>query len=225
MRLVTREGLRRFVDRRVKALDGKITDDSSNHIAFRTLEDGIPMSLCVSLAYRFTRPKAIAVALHVLQHSRDRPVKLCLCYDKYSIACWPFCNDAEEDDVPKFVFEYLDTCEEGTDEFFRISAPDALAKPVIDEVLTGIQRVQYLRECGCGRPHSSQYEDCGECTLTMSVEDMAPLDAPCMVCLGDIKTSHAHRMVCCGHQVHKKCFRRCSDAGMRCPNCRSSTAK
>ena len=101
MRLVTQEGLRGFVDRRVKALDGKITDDSSSHIVFRTLEDGIPMSLCVSLAYRFTRLKSIAVALHVLQHSRERPVKLCLCYDKYSIACWPFCNDTE-DDVPKF---------------------------------------------------------------------------------------------------------------------------
>ncbi len=224
MRRVGRPGLRRFIERRVKALEGKVVDDSGSQIAFRTLEDGIPMSLCVSLTYRFTRSKQIAVALHTLQHSPNRPVKLCLCYDKYTVACWPYCPETEVD-IPKFVFEYLDTCEEGSDEFFRISAPDLLAKPFIEDVLSRIQSVQHLRECGCGRPHSSQFEDCGECTLTMTEEDMQPLDAPCMVCLGDVKCSHGHRMMCCGHKVHKKCFRRCQDAGMRCPNCRSTGDK
>ena len=218
MRLVTRAGLRRFIERRVKALDGKAVDDSSSQIAFRTLEDGIAMSLSVTLTCRFTKSKLVAVALD-RRRSPNRPVHLSLCYNRYTIACWPFCTETEN--IPKFVFEYLDTLEEASDEFFRMTGPDLLAKPVIDTILASIQRVQHLHACGCGRPHSSQFEDCGECTLTMTEQDMQPLDAPCMVCLGDIKRAHGHSLVCCGQRVHKKCFRRCQDAGMRCPNCRS----
>lgn len=215
-RLVTYKGLEKLLRYKIETLKkNKKYIYNENEIAFHTLDGGLEFSIHLGIKDNF-RDKDIKLYINIIGDQGCRINILCTKY--YINIVYP--NEYDSDDCECFLPEYAMKYKELNDlehcDWFHYEFVD-LNENSINHILHEINKIQRLKQCGCGYPTIRPHNLCEECEITYDENEV--LEA-CHFCSETIYHNHDIITSCCNKSIHRLCLPKILKWNNKCCWCR-----
>lgn len=227
-RLVTYKGLEKLLRYKIESLRiNKKYIYNENEIAFHTLDGSLEFSIHLGVKDNFRdslikdNDKDVKLYINVIGDEHCNINISCIKY--YINIVYP--NEYDEDDYECFLPEYAIKYKELNNiehcDWFHYEFAD-LSENNINNILQEINKIQRLKQCGCGYPTITHNILCEECQITYEERDI--LEA-CHFCNEIIYHNHDIITSCCNKSIHRLCLPKILKWNNRCCWCRKIMEK